>query len=219
MKRLRIALLGVFAICAFAAFTASASAALPVTLGLGAENEVSGLAEAEGEPIAQFNSTFATIKAGYVLLTFKAKWPFTLWKVDLLFKRVTLGTASCSTSGDAAGEVLIPLGEIHLVWISGVPWFLFSVPKTTINCTNGIKFTVEGSELVKDNTSGEATSLETETLCETAGSRKPKWKTYETDTGTGTAKLLANAGLGNEEVCEEVKAPLKTNLSEMLEIM
>lgn len=224
MTRLKVVLLAVFAIGAFAVFTASASAAtLESALNLaGTSGEVTGTGEAEGAPIAQFNSTFATIKATYILVSFKTTYPFTLLKVDVLFKGTTLGTATCSTSGDATGEVLIPAAEFHIVPVSTFTpkrGILARIPQTTINCTNGIKFKVEGTVLNKLNTSGESETLETETLCESAGNRKPKWKTYETDSGTGTASLKANAGLGNEEVCEEVKSTLKTKLSEMLEIM
>lgn len=222
MTRLKFVLLTMLTVGAFAVLTAGASAAtLESALNLpGTEVEISGLGEAEGEPIAQFNSSFATLKAKYILITFKCGVPFTLCKEDILFKKVGLGTATCSTSGDATGEELFPNAEMHMVKVPSLGRFILHLfPKTTVSCTNGIKFTYEGSILTKLNTTGESSSFETEQLCESAGSRKPKWKTYETDTGTATASLKANAGLGNEEVCVEVKAPLKTALSEMLEIM
>lgn len=134
------------------------------------------------------------------------------------------GEGTCSTEGDAAGVVLLK-GEWRTVLdlAGGGPYVLILITpaKELVSCTNGLNYKLKGSVLSKVSpfATGEVTAFKTETQCDTAASRKAKWKEYDSDTAMATAKLEANAGLGYEEVCEEAKEAMSLTATSMQEIM
>jgi hypothetical protein len=221
MRRLRLLLLAALAITAMSAITAVAANAesLPSLLWLtGTTTEkTEGTFGAGTAVVAQFNSAFATITAKLVLVSLSATSATLMadgGTAKVLFEGSEFSGHKCFTEGDseAKGAVLIDNATWSLAHdlTTGTFYALVTVPETVVKCPGGVpaSFKVKGTVLNKLNPvgTGEVEVMTSETLCETAGNRKAKWKEYDTHESTmATAKLEANGGLGFEEVCEEVK--------------
>lgn len=227
VKRLLAATLALMAVAGLAAATASAENTLPSLLWLSSATklEIVGRKEAAGG-VMQLNSSFLTMKATFMLVQLYAESATQMASSGLakvLYEGSELSGKACFSEGDALtkGAILIDNAEWHVVLdLSGNPFVRISMPETTIKCDIGTTFKLRGALLEKLSpfATGEVTKFTTEAQCETAGSRKAKWKEYDTDEGMGTAKLEYNMGLGYEEVCVEAN-PLESTASETTEVM
>ena len=119
----------------------------------------------------------------------------------LSFLQVKLGTTSCNTEGDAAGEVLFTAGEYHLVYPSLSPLTLglaFSVGEITSTCGT-LKINLRGC-LLASVTDPKAESAEVGLATAEVTGAKGKntlTKFYNAEgTGTVECKVEANFGTG-----------------------
>jgi hypothetical protein len=126
-----------------------------------------------------------------------------------LFLEVANGTTKCDTSGDRTGEVLVPQGEVSLVFDSltvlGVAGE-FTVPEFKIECGT-LKLKVKGSVLglitpINREAGAGSNTLQGALRCTSTFGQAAETK-YWTNTGLeDTAKLEVTAGAGFELACE-----------------
>lgn len=227
LKALFVALLSIAAIAAVAA--TSASAALPALLLL-PEGKTTSELKYTCPPTLNFELRGAIVIKGEGCLFqfFITADMQQAGEGDTLFLNASLAGTKCNTTGDATGEVLVPV-EWHFALGLGSPeaekLFLALVSvKGEITITCGLtKIKIRGGQLVdmkpfkeEVKAGGTVTAL---ALCNTT-TNKSLWTEYDNEEGgMTTAKLEANGGLGFEPACELVVNTIPLVPTEMLEVM
>jgi hypothetical protein len=129
-------------------------------------------------------------------------------------------TAACSTEGDAAGVVLIPAAEYHVVPISLSPLdigLLILFPKYTVTCTGGLKIKDEAPLLglvmfPTPNAAGDIEGITALTHCSAAGIAEVSSFLNDKEEKLTGQLLKVNFGAGAVNGCEEILPPLELKI-------
>jgi hypothetical protein len=155
-----------------------------------------------GSTVSKLETTAGSKLEGKgVLLLLLATELSSLGTYEVLFLSVKMGTISCSTAGDAAGEILLPANEYHLVFPSLSPLTLgiaFLVKELEIVC-GAVKIKVKGCALANVTDPKAETEEVTLATGELTGSKGKNTLTkFDNAEGTGTVecKLESNFGTG-----------------------
>jgi hypothetical protein len=231
MRQLKVCIAALFAVLAVAAMaTASASALPQIHLLSGDAFPVTAETKAEGAGVASLSTALsAPITSNKVKLNIECKELGSLCPYTAEFTGAEIEGKKCSTSGDAAGTILVTKNELHFVWTNLTTLdlnALFLVASLTIVCgeaPNTLTITVSGSvigkiEGVKDMT--DVTTFNGNLKCTKPGNGKQEVKEYFNDEGKLVKGILtANLGLGPETGCEEVSKVVAIVPNKMVEFL
>jgi hypothetical protein len=223
VSRLRtVLLITTLAVIAFATTATLANAALPSVLLL--TGTTATLVAESGTASTKLVSYIDFLGEGYRVELNAPEVMTSLGKGNLWLKNVEASTTKCSSSGDTAGSVLVPI-EWHTVLTEGGSAKLFLlllliVPALNYAC-GAASITLSGSilmdaeEFARDTTSFTASTGK----CNGAS---PAYKEYDNDAGALTkSRLIVEVGGIKLVSCEEINGGGNIDLtsSTMLEVM
>jgi hypothetical protein len=211
---LSVGLLAMFGVLAFAITVTSSAAtvALPDIHVLSGESYPLHLNFSDNKPTSTklTNMGGGKLEGTGLLLLVLIFGLSSLGSFEVLFLKVInpKGGASCITTGDKSGEILLK-GSFHIVptTATGTPAVLYLFAKFTITC-GALKAHVEGSTLSLGNAEGTSESEAGTEVCGSItgnGSGVPTTREYINDNGTKVlATLTSELGAGEGESALEV---------------